>query len=146
MEYKIPKKTRNGKYKVDHIICPSKFVLGTIESIDRNLRFFYSRAPRDSLRLRINYSSVRDDNEKIDNFLDRVEERIDRFYEKVKIKETDDAAFNKKFIGIIDFFNEAYDFENNTADELSKQMPEYIKKRFIYLADRLWKLGIHPSM
>ena len=56
MEFKIAKKTRNGKYKVDGLIFPSKFVLKTIESIDRNLRFFYSRAPRDSLRSRINYS------------------------------------------------------------------------------------------
>ena len=93
----------------------------------------------------INYSTVRDDEEEFDSILDRVEERIDRIKEKVEIKETDDAAFNKSFLGIIDFLYEAYDFENNKEDEFSKQTPEHIKERFIDLANRLWDLGIHPS-
>ena len=93
----------------------------------------------------INYSTVRDDEEEFDSILDRVEERIDRFNEKVNVRETDDSAFNKMFIGITDFLYEAYDFENNTEDESSKQTPGYIKKRFINLSNRLWELGINPG-
>ena len=45
MGFKSAKNTRNvnqsnGKYEVDDIIFPSRFVFSTIESIDRNLRFF----------------------------------------------------------------------------------------------------------
>ena len=134
----------NGKYEVDDIIFPSRFVFSIIESIDRNLRFFYSPAPPNKMWSRINYSAVRDDEEEFNCFLDRVEERIDRIDEKVKIIETVDSAFYK-FHGIIDFLYEAYDFVKKQEDELSKQTPEYIKRRFINLAGRLLYLGIHPS-
>ena len=135
----------NAKYKVNDLIFPSKIAFTTVESIDRNLRIFYSRAPPNSLWKRINYSAVRDDEEEFDSFLDRVEERIDRFNEKVNVRETDDSAFNKMFIGITDFLYEAYDYENNKEDRYSKKTPEYIKERFINLANRLWDLGIHPG-
>ena len=149
MGFKSAKNTRNvnqsnGKYEVDDIIFPSRFVFSIIESIDRNLKFFYSPAPPNKLWPTINYSTVRDDEEEFNCILDRVEERINRFDEKVKIIETDDSAFNQKFNGIIDFLYEADDFKYDKEDELSKQTPEYIKKRFINLASRLWELGIHP--
>ena len=134
----------NGKYKVNGIIFPSRFAFSTIESIDRNLRILYSKAPPNSLWPTINYSAVRDDEEEFDSILDRVEERIDGFIEKVNVRETDDSAFNKMFIGITDFLYEAYDYENNKEDRYSKKTPEYIKERFINLANRLWKLGINP--
>ena len=149
MGFKSAKNTSNVnqsniRYKVANIIFPSRFVYSTIKSIHRNLKFFYSPAPPDKIWSTINYSAVREDEEEFNCILDRVEERIERFDEEVEIIETDDAAFNKKFHGIIDFLYEACDFENNKEDELSKQTPEYIKKRFINLASRLWELGIHP--
>ena len=138
------KSKSNGRHKVGNLIFPSRLVFSTIESIDRNLRILYSKAPPNSFWRTINYSAVRDDEEEFDSFLDRVEERIDRFNEKVNVRETDDSAFNKMFIGITDFLYEAYDFENNKEDRYSKKTPEYIKERFINLANRLWKLGINP--
>ena len=93
----------------------------------------------------INYSTVRDDNEEFEVILDRVEERIDRFKEKVDIIETDDAAFNKEFLGIVNFLYEASDYAMNTENDLSKQTPEYIKKRFNSIAFKFWKAGVHPS-
>ena len=127
----------NGNYKVNDLIFPSKFVFSTIESIDRNLRILYSPAPPKSLWPTINYSTVRDDEEEFDSILDRVEEQIDRINEKVKIIETDDAAFNKSFLGIIDFLYEANDLPSNSE--------KHFEKRFINLANRLWELGIHPG-
>ena len=135
----------NGKYKVNDIIFPSRFAFSTIESIDRNLRILYSKAPPNSLWPRINYSSVRDDEEEFVSFLGRVEDRINRCDEKVNVRETDDSAFNEMFPGIIDFLYEAYDFENNKEYRYSKKTPEYIKDGFIYLAKRLWQLGINPG-
>ena len=135
----------NGSYKVNNIIFPSRFVFSTIESIDRNLRFLYSKAPPNSWRDRINYSAVRDNEEEFDAILDRVEERMNRINGRIKFEETDDAAFNRKFFGIMDFLYEAHDFENNKEDELSKKTPENIKKRFINLSNRLWELGICPN-
>ena len=137
-------KQSNGKYEVDGVIFPSRFVFTNIESLDRNLRFFYSPAPPNRLGPRINYSAVRDDEEEFNCILDRVEERINRIDKEFKIIEKYYKAFHKKFHGIIDFLYEASDFVNKQEDELSKQTPEYIKKRFINLASRLWELGIHP--
>ena len=44
----------------------------------------------------------------------------------------------------MNFLYEASDFEDNTENDLSKQTPEYIKKRFIAIADKFWKAGVHP--
>ena len=121
------------------------FAFSTIESIDRNLRFLYSKSPPEKFWPRINYSSVRDDEEKFSFFLGRVEDRIERFEEKVNIIETDDAAFNKMFPGMIDFLYEAREIQNNQEDEYTKKTPDYMKRRFLYLADRLRQLGIYPS-
>ena len=46
---------------------------------------------------------------------------------------------------MMNFLNEASDFEDNREDEFSKQTPGHIKKRFIDLANRLWETGISPS-
>ena len=145
MGFKSTTQSNSSQYQVNNLIFPSRHVFSTIESINRNLRFLYSPAPPNSLWSTINYSTVRDNDEEFDSILDRVEERIDRFNEKVEIIETDDAAFNKEFNGIINFLYEATDFEDNKEDELSKKTPENIKKRFINLANRLWELGIHPG-
>ena len=84
----------------------------------------------------INYSAARDNDENFDDILDRIEERIDRFNEKVKIIETDDSAFNEEFPGIVDFLYEASDLPENSK--------KHFEKRFIYISKRLWDKGIHP--
>ena len=124
-------------YKSKNLVFPSRFVFSTIESIDRNLRIIYSKAPPNSGRDRINYSTVRDDEEEFDTILDRVEERINRINKingKVKIIETDDAAFNRTFLGIMDFLYEASVLPSNSEN--------HFEKRFIDLANRLWEMGI----
>ena len=127
----------NGNYKINDLKFPSRFVFSTIESIDRNLRLLYSPAPPNSLCSTINYSIVRDNDEEFDSILDRVEERIDRFNEKVEIIEKDEESFNKEFPGITDFLYEVSDLPLNSE--------KHFEKRFINLAYRLWELGIHPS-
>ena len=94
----------NGSYKEDNMIFFSRFIYSTIASIDRNLRFLYSPSINNEFWSTIRYSPVRDDEEEFEVILDRVEERINRIKGKVKIKETDDAAFNQSFMGITDFF------------------------------------------
>ena len=54
--------------------------------------------------------------------LDRVEERIDRFNEKVKIIETDDSAFNEEFPGIVDFLYEASDLPETSENILKRDL------------------------
>lgn len=76
------------------------------------------------MRPTINYSPTRDNVNNFNAILDRVEERIDRFSEKVKIIETDDSAFNEEFPGIIDFLYEASDLPENSEKRF--------EKRFIY--------------
>ena len=127
----------NGKYEINNLIFPSRHVFTTIKSIDKNVRFLCSPDPSNSLWPRINYSPARDDKEGFDAILDRVEERINRFNEKVKIIEEDDAALNQQFLGIIDFLYEAYDLPENNE--------KHFEKRFFNLANRLWDLGIHPG-
>ena len=127
----------NGSYKEDNMIFFSRFIYSTIASIDRNLRFLYSPAPPNSNRNTINYSPVRDDDEEFDAILDRVEERINRINGKVQIVETDDAAFNRTFLGIMDFLYEASDLPSNSEN--------HFEKRIIDLANRLWGMGISPS-
>ena len=127
----------NGSYEEDDMIFLSRFIYSTIASIDRNLRFLYSPAPPNSNRNTINYSPVRDDDEEFDAILDRVEERINRINGKVQIVETDDAAFNRTFLGIMDFLYEASDLPSNSEN--------HFEKRIIDLANRLWEMGISPS-
>ena len=145
MGYKSSTQSKSSQYQVNNLIFPSRKVFSTIKSINRNLRLLYSPAPPNSLWPTINYSKVRDDDEEFHAILDRVEARIDRFNEKVEIIETDDAAFNKEFLGIVNFLYEASNFEDNTEDELSKQTPQHIKKRFISIADKFWEAGVQPG-
>ena len=141
-----PKKQCNSsQYQVNNLIFPSRHVFSTIKRINRKLRLLYSPAPPNSLWSTINYSSVRDDNEKFEAILDKVEELVDRFDEEVNIIETDDAAFNQEFLGIVNFLYEASDFYLKKEDELSNKTPKYIKERFISIADKLWVTGIHPG-
>ena len=142
----------NSSYEEGNMIFPSRLIYSTIASIDRNLGFLYSSSINNEFRETIRYSTVRDDDEEFDAILDRVEERINRFKlnneniedneinlinGKVKIVELDDAAFNRTFLGIMDFLYEASDLPSNGEN--------HFEKRIIGLANRLWGLGISPS-
>ena len=85
----------------------------------------------------IKYSHARDRDENFNAILDRVEQRINRFKKRVNFIENEDGDFNQAFPGISNFLYEASDFSTNTGN--------HFEKRFNKLADRLWKLGIHPS-
>ena len=139
--------TQSGRrgYRCNNLIFPSKQIYLTIKRINRKLELLYSPAPSGSLLSTIRYSSARDDFEEFNAILDKVEKYFDRFnekYDEVTIVETDDAAFNQEFFGIVDFLNEAFDFKE---DEISKKTPKYIKERFISIAVKLWDAGIRPG-
>ena len=136
----------NENYKINGLIFPSRQIFSTIESINRKLNFLYSPSPPNSLWPSINYSSVRDDNEEFEAILDRVEEWIDSFKEKFEIIETTDAAFNNEFLGIVNFLYEASDYAMKKENDLSKQTPESIKKRFNSIAFKFWKVGVCPKV
>ena len=144
MGFKSKKQSNSGQYRVNNIIFPSFSVYQTIKNIDRHLRFLYSPSPQDSLWPTINYSSERDSDAFI-QILNIVEINVNEFKKKVDITETDDAAFNQEFLGIVNFLYEASDFYYKKEDELSKKIPESIKKRFISIADKLWDIGIYPG-
>ena len=144
MGFKSKTQSNSSHYQVNNLIFPSLLVYQTIKSIDKDLSNLYSPAPPNSLWSTINYSTARD-SVQFDDILDKVETYIDKFSRKVQIIEAGDSAFHQEFHGIVDFLYEADHFEDNTEDELSKKTPEYIKKRFINLANRLWELGIRPS-
>ena len=52
---------------------------------------------------------------------------VNRFDEDTKLR-IGEGNFNQHFIGIVNFLYEASDILMNKENELSKQMPEYIKK------------------
>ena len=143
MGYKSTTQSNIRPHQVNNLIFPSFLVYQTIKSIDRDLRILYSPANPGSLWPTVNYSSARD-SVRFDEILDRVEICIDEFQRKIDITHQSDSAFNDEFLGIVNFLYEASDFEDNKEDELSKQTPEYIKKRFISIADKFWKAGVHP--
>ena len=78
----------------------------------------------------ISYLPARGSINNFDCIPDRVEERIDRFDKEAKIIETDESAFNEEFPGIMDFLYEASE--------------KHFEKRFKYISNRLWDIGIHP--
>ena len=140
--------TQSGRrgYRFNNLIFPSKQIYLTIKRINRKLELLYSPAPSGSLWPTISYSSARDDVEEFNAILDKVEKYIDRFneeYDEVTIVETDDAAFNQEFFGIVNFLYEAFDCKKE--DEISKKTPKYIKERFSSIAVKLWDTGIRPG-
>ena len=135
-------------YRFNNLIFPLKKIYLVIKEINKKLELLYSLSSSESLWPTINYSSVRDNEEKFNDILDEVEKYLDRFneeYDEVEIIENDDAAFNQEFLGIVNFLYEATDFYGKTEDELSKKVPDYIKKRFIFIADKLCNCGICPD-
>ena len=148
MGFKSATQRDSKGYRFNNLIFPFKKIYLITKRINRKLELLYSPAPSGSLWPTINYSSVRDNEEEFNTILDKVEKYIDRFYEeydKVTIIETDDAAFNQEFLGIVNFLYEASDFYCKKEDELSKKTSECIKERFIFIADKLWYSGICPG-
>ena len=134
----------NGKYEVDGILFPSRFVFTTIESIDRNLRFLYTSGSANNNWETINHSAVRDDDGEFDAILGRVEERIGRIiaiddgttYELLN-KEKRDGAFFEKFNGIFDCIKEV-------EMDLRGEFKNNFEKRIVDIAKNLNYIGIYP--
>ena len=127
-----------------------KRIYKIVRKINKSLDLLYSPAPQGSLWPTIRYSSARDDIKKIENILDRVEKRVYRLRDEVaEIKDDvpdESAAFTKEFLGIVSFLYEADDFDNEKEDESSKKIPDYIKEKFISIAQKLWDTGFDPRM
>ena len=132
-----------GSYKVGNLIFRSKLQYSLIATIDRNLKLLYSPATTESKRNIINYSPFRDDEECFKAILDRVERCIFRFGRRVEIEEIGDADFKIMFRGIIYFFSEVYNYDDD-GDNFIEGTPEYIKFRFLYLSNMLFDFGIVP--
>ena len=136
MGFKSASQSNSSKYIVRNLIFSSKREYLNARRINKKLELLYSPAPSGSLWPTIKYSSARDDEEEFNSILDKVEELLTIFDEDTKLR-IGDENFNQKFHGIVDFLYEACDLATNREDELSKQIPEYIKKRFISISDKL---------
>ena len=148
MGFKSATQSDSKGYRFNNLIFPFKKIYLITKQINRKLELLYSPASSGSLWPTINYSLVRDNEEEFNAILDKVEKYFDRFneeYDEVTIVEIGDAAFNNEFFGIVNFLYEASDFYCKKEDELSKKTPEYIKERFISIADKLWYGGIRPG-
>ena len=66
------------------------------------------------------------------------------FFLRLNLIETEDAAFNQLFYGIVNFLYEGYDYENEIEDRYTKKTPDHIKGGIIKIANSLWELGINP--
>ena len=131
----------SNQYQVNNIIFPSKQVFLTIRSINRFLELLYSPEAYFG-GLSKNYSSFREDNEQFENILVIVEKLLDRIKERVVIIEIDNGNYCKEFIGIMDFMDEALSYKYELKYVKLKPTPEYIKKRFISISDKITELEI----
>ena len=103
----------NEYYETDGIIFYSRFVFKTIESIDRNVRFLYTKVFDDNDWETINNSPVRDNPEKFKVILDIVDNLINRIMdnddpEYFIYKQNRRGDFLEKFGVIGDFLNERF--------------------------------------
>ena len=90
-------------------------------------------------KLELLYFSTRDDDdEKLNFLLDKVEEMVNKFDEETELR-IGEEKFKQHFIGIVKFLNEAGVIKMNIENEISKQISEYIKKRFISVSEKLLK-------
>ena len=121
----------NSDYKVDDIVFPSKFVYKTIKRIDRNLKKLYSPPSEDGDGMATNDSPVRDDRERFNAILDKVDNLLDvlksfnrendscvYFYLR-KDNYTENCFFDK-FDGMLNCINECYfgECQNNYEDRI----------------------------
>ena len=122
----------NGNYEVDGIIFASRFIYRTIKSIDRNLRFLYTPGFDSNDWETINDSPVRDNHEKFNAILDRVDELIDRIENidggstnQFLYKEKRGGAFFEKFSGIEDCINEGV--HSTPQDHFEKRIRDIVR-------------------
>ena len=120
----------NGNYEVGDIIFPSKFIYKTIKRIDRNLRKLYSPGSEETDWLAENYSPVRDDIEKFNTILDKVDNLLDvlksidekdsSIYFYLRKDQTTENSFLDKFEGILNCINEHWfgERQNNHEDRI----------------------------
>ena len=146
-------------YKVANLKFTSVSVYFIIKSIDIQLRKLYVEFSTDSFfplwskienfKERVpeeSFKQILDILEESSNqILDIVEENINKFDKKVIYMETEEAAFNQEFKGILNFLCEANFFRYDVEDGYSVIIPISIKNRYIKLADRLIDLGIQPN-
>ena len=139
MGFKSAKNTRNvnqsnGNYEVDGIIFASRFVFTTIESIDRNLRFLYTPGSASNDWETTNHSPVRDNDEKFDAILARVEERIGRILaiddgstNQFLYKEKHGGTFFVKFSGIKDCLDEGIYLDVKTKNKFERRIIDIVR-------------------
>ena len=89
-------------------------------------------------KILINTSEEREDTNKFNIVLDKIENTINKIKQRVKIKETDFGSYSKRFPGITAFYFEAYKLK-----EEDNLIP--LEKRFINLAIKMQNLGVYPE-
>ena len=107
-------------YTINGIGYSSRQEFNTIESINRNLKFITPGSP------------TREDEGGFDCFLDRVEERIERLNQKIRVVEIN-GFFEEEFPFIFNFLDEANSLPENNNN--------HFEKRFIYLSKRMKEKG-----
>ena len=124
----------NKNYKVDGMIFPTRFIFTTIESIDRNLRFFYTSGSTSNDWETTNHSPARDNDEEFDAILARVEERIGRILaiddgstNQFLYKEKHGGAFFVKFSGITDCLDEGIYLDVKTKNKFERRIIDIVR-------------------
>lgn len=125
-------------FRASNIIFPSKKIFNIIKEIDDNILPLYIPAPFHNKKILINTSEEREDTNKFNIVLDKIENTINKIKQRVKIKETDFGSYSKRFPGITAFYFEAYKLK-----EEDNLIP--LEKRFINLAIKMQNLGVYPE-
>lgn len=133
------------KYEIKNLVFSSRVEYQIIKIIDRNLRRLYKSVPPNSVLFSENYIPLLDNDVNRNDILDKVVDGITGLYvegvEEVKIKENVSEAFNRKFLGLMNFFYEAQGLICEDIILSDKRL----EGRIIDLLKRLWCLGIHPG-
>ena len=125
-------------FSASNIIFPSKKIFNIIKEIDDNILPLYIPAPFYNKKILINTSEEREDTNKFNTVLDKIENSINKINQRVKIKETDFGSYSERFTGITAFYFEAYRLK-----EEDNLIP--LEKRFINLAIKMQNLGVYPE-
>ena len=135
MGFKSTKNTRNvnqsnGNYESYGIVYASRFVFKTIETIDRNLSFLYTKDSIDNNFKTINHSSVRDNDEEFDDILGIVEEQIGSIM-AINDGSTNHFLYKEKseeFEGILDCINEVvYCLKGEYQNNFERRLIDIVK-------------------
>ena len=87
-------------------------------------------------KLELLYSLTRENEEEFNSILDKVEELINRFDKDTKLR-IGDEIFHKNFVGIVRFLYEVSYIEVEFKKEITKQISESLKKRFVSISEKL---------